>query len=107
MSGPGMNGLAVKGKLPVGVMVGGKVYKDFAIRPATLRDSCAAVDAVGAAASPNTLRYATMAQRVSFDGLPQDQVTVDVLMGMLDRDAIALELASDEVEKKLDALSSS
>lgn len=102
-----MNDLSVKGKLPIGVVVAGKTYKEFSIRPATLRDSCAAVDAVGAAASPNTLRYATMAQRVSFDGLPQEQVTVDLLMGMVDRDAVALEHASDEVEKKLDALSSS
>ena len=48
MSKPGMNGLAVNGKLPIGITVDGKVFKDFSIRPATLRDSCAAVDAVGA-----------------------------------------------------------
>lgn len=102
-----MSDLTVKSKLPIGVTVDGKVYKDFSIRPAMLRDSCAAVDAVGASASPNTLRYATMAQRVSFEGLPQEQVTVELLMGMFDRDAVALEQASDEVEKKLDALSSS
>lgn len=99
--------LTVKDKLPIGVIVDGKIYKDFAIRPAMLRDSCSAVDAVGASASPNTLRYATMAQRVSFEGLPQEQVTVELLMGMFDRDAVTLEQASDEVEKKLDALSSS
>lgn len=102
-----MSTLTVTGKLPIGVTVDGKVYKDFSIRPATLRDSCAAVDAVGGSASPNTLRYATMAQRTSFDGLPQEQVTLDLLMGLIDRNAVALELASDEVEKKLDALSSS
>jgi len=102
-----MSALTVKGRLPIGVEVDGKVYKDFSIRPATLRDSCAAVDAVGASASPNTLRYATMAQRVIIDGLPQEQVTVELLMGMIDRDAVTIELAADEVEKKLDALSSS
>lgn len=102
-----MSMITVSGVLPVGVAVADKLLKAFTIRPATLRDSCAAVEAVGADASPNTLRYATMAQRVSFDGLPQDQVTVDLLMGLYDRDAVALEQASDEVEKKLDELSSS
>lgn len=102
-----MSDLNVKGKLPIGIEVDGETYKDFSIRPATLRDSCAAIDAVGADASANTLRYATMAQRVSFHGLAQEQVTVDLLMGMFDRDAVALENASEEVEKKLDALSSS
>lgn len=102
-----MSDLIVKAKLPVGVTVDGKVYKDFSVRPATLRDSCAAIAAVGAEAAPNTLRYAVMAQRTSFDGLLQEQVTVELLMDMYDRDAVALELASDEVEKKLDALSSS
>jgi hypothetical protein len=102
-----MSKITVSGVLPIGVKVADKLLKAFAIRPATLRDSCAAVEAVGADASFNTLRYAIMAQRVSFDGLPQDQVTVDLLMDMYDRDAVALEQASGEVEKKLDALSSS
>lgn len=102
-----MSKLTVTGKLPIGIEVDGKVYKDFTIRPAILRDSCAAVEAVGATASHGTLRYATMAQRVSFDELPQDQVTVELMMGLYDRDAVAIETAADEVEKKLDALSSS
>lgn len=102
-----MSDMTVKGKLPIGIRIDGKIYKDFSIRPATLRDSCRAIDAVSATASSSALRYATMAQRVSFDGLPQEQVTVDLLMEMLDRDAVALELASDEIEKKLDVLSSS
>lgn len=102
-----MSHLIVTDKLPVGITVDGVTFKDFTIRPALLRDSCAAVEAVGADASPNTLRYATMAQRVSFEGLPQEQVTCELLMGMYDRDAVALEQASDKVEKKLDELSSS
>jgi len=102
-----MSALTVKGKLPVGVTVDGTVYKAFSMRPGTLRDSVSAVEAVGGDASQNMLRYAALAQRVSFDGLDQDKVTVDLLMDMYDRDAVALELASDEVEKKLDALSNS
>ncbi len=102
-----MSKITVSGSLPIGIEVEGKLLKSFTMRPATLRDTCAAVAAIGADASPNTLRYAIMAQRVSFDGLSQDQVTVDLLMETYDRDAVALEQASDEVEKKLDALSSS
>ena len=99
--------LTVKGKFPIGIKIGDQQFKNFTIRPATLRDSCAAVEAVGGSAPANTLRYATMAQRITIEGLPQEQVNVDLLMGLLDRDAVALEAASDEVEKKLDALSSS
>lgn len=102
-----MSALIVQDTLPVGVTVDGEVYKKFSIRPGTLRDSCEALDAVGSDASPNTLRYATMAQRVSIEGLSQDQVTVELLMDMYDRDAVALENAAAKVEKKLDELSSS
>lgn len=100
-----MSALSVTGKLPIGVTIEGKFYRDFSMRPATLRDSCAAVEAVGGDASPNMLRYAAMARRITIDGVPPEQVTVDLLMDMPDRDAIALEIAADEVEKKLDALS--
>ena len=102
-----MDNLKVNDSLPIGITVDGKVFKDFSIRPAKLRDSVAAIDEVGADANANTLRYATMAQRVSFEGVPQEKVTVELLMDMYDRDAVALEMASDKVEKKLDALSSS
>ncbi len=102
--------LIVKDKLPIGALVDGKRHKAFTIRPGTLRDSIRAAQSLGdaaASADGNTLRYATLAQRVSFDGLDQEQVTAELLLGLYDRDAMALEAASDEVEKKLDALSSS
>lgn len=102
--------MTVKGQLPIGIEVDGKRYKDFSIRPGTLRDSINAAQSLGDAAATadgNTLRYATMAQRVSFDGLEQELVTYELLLGLFDRDAVALEAASDKVEKKLDELSSS
>jgi len=105
-----MNDLIVNDKLPIGVEFEGKRLKSFSIRPATLRDSTKAVESLGESASSadaNMLRYATLAQRVSIEGIPQEMVTLDLLMGLFDRDALALELASDKVEKKLDALSSS
>lgn len=105
-----MSDLTVEESLPIGITVDGKVYKKFSIRPALLRDSVNAVNKLGAeaaTASSNKLRYATMAERVSFEGLEQYQVTPDLLLDMFDRDAKKLEDASDLVEKKLDALSSS
>lgn len=105
-----MSDLTIEDSLPIGVTVDGKKYKKFSIRPAKLRDSVSAVEKLGAAAvtASNTfLRYATMAERVSFEGLEQDQVTPELMMDMFDRDASKLEAASDLVEKKLDALSNS
>lgn len=102
-----MSTASVKSTLPIGVEVDGKTYKDFEIRAAILRDSVEAVDECGGDASQTRLRYAVMARRVSFEGLGQEKVTTDLLMGLYDRDGVALELAADEVEKKLDALSSS
>lgn len=57
--------------------------------------------------SQNVLHYATIVQRISFEGLPQEKVTIDLLMGMFARDAMVIEKAEDEIEKKLDGLSSS
>lgn len=102
-----MSAISVKGELPIGIDVDGKTYRSFEIRAATLCDSVDAVDECGGDASQTRLRYAVMARRVSFDGLEQDRVTTDLLMDMLDRDGVALEMAADEVEKKLDELSSS
>lgn len=102
-----MSAISVKGSLQIGVKVDGKTYKAFEVRPAILRDSVEAVDECGGDASPMRLRYAVMARRTSFEGLDQEQVTTDLLLGLFDRDGIALENAIDEVEKKLDALSSS
>jgi hypothetical protein len=102
-----MSALTVTDTLPIGVVVDGTTYKKFTIRPGKLRDSIAAIDSVGADASPSTMRYATLAQRISFDGLDQDKVSVELLMDMYDRDAVAIENAAGKVEKKLDALSSS
>ena len=102
-----MSAVSEKGTLPIGVEADGKIYRAFEIRAATLRDSVEAVDECGGDASQTRLRYAVMARRVRFEGLDQEQVTTDLLMGMFDRDGVALEIAADEVEKKLDALSSS
>lgn len=99
--------LTVKGKLLIGIEVDGKRYRDFTMRPATLADACAAVNAAPADAPDNVLRYARMAQRTSFEGLEQSQVSLDLFLGMYERDAVILEAASDEVEKKLVELSSS
>jgi len=102
-----MSEYSVTGTLPIGIEIDGQRYKEFSIRPAILRDSVEAVEEVGGDAGGVRLRYAVMARRLSFTGLDQEHVTLDLLMGLLDRDGVALEQASADVEKKLDALSSS
>lgn len=102
-----MSNYSVTDSLPIGFEIDGTRYKEFTIRAAVLKDSVEAIEEVGAEASGVRLRYAVMARRVSFAGLDQEHVTSELLMGLVDRDGVALELASDAVEKKLDELSSS
>lgn len=102
-----MSDYSVTSTLPIGVEIDGKRFKDFSIRAAVLRDTVEAIEEFGAEASGMRLRYAVMARRLSFAGLDQEHVTADLLMTLLDRDGVALEKASDDVEKKLDELSSS
>jgi len=102
-----MSEYSVTGTLPIGFEIDGKRYKEFSIRPSVLRDSVEAIEELGGEVSGVRLRYAVMTRRLSFTGLEQEHVTSDLLMGLLDRDGFALELASDAVEKKLDELSSS
>lgn len=63
--------------------------------------------AEGVGATSNELRYARLARCITFDGLPQEKVTVDLLMGLYERDAEILTRAELDLEKKLDGLSSS
>lgn len=102
-----MSATSVKSTLPIGVEVDGNIYREFEIRASLLRDSVEAVAECGGDASQTLLYYAVMARRVSFAGLDQEKVTTDLLLDMYDRDSVALERAAGEVEKKLDALSSS
>lgn len=91
----------------VGVELDGQRFRKFSVRPARLGDSVAAVEELGSDVSPIRLRYAVMARRVSIEGLPPQQVTADLLMSLVDRDGVVLEQVADDVEKKLDELSSS
>lgn len=96
----------VQGVLPIGLEINGQRYRAFTLRAATLMDSIKAVEATGGDVNNLCLRYAIMAQRITFEGF-SEPVTPDMLMGLFDRDGVALENASDAVEKKLDGLSSS
>lgn len=61
----------------------------------------------GVGATSNELRYARLARCITFDGRPQEKVTVDLLMGLYERDAEVITKAELALEKKLNELSSS
>jgi hypothetical protein len=95
-------------RLPIGIEIDGKRRRAFELRVGVIGDSVAAVEALGGDnLSPNRLRYAVMARRLTLEGLKEGAVTVEQLMSLADRDGVALEAADAELEKKLDALSSS
>lgn len=103
-----MSAASVKGTLPIGVEFDGKRCREFEVRSGTLRDAIALSEVEGYLDLPeNKKRYAGIAQRLSIDGVPPDTITLEFLMDMVDRDFIEIDNAADEVEKKLDALSSS
>lgn len=77
-----MSGLTVTGKLPIGVKVDGETYKAFSLRPATLRDSCAAADYLRADVSE--AYFENLARSAVFDGLSQEQIA-GMIVGMYRR----------------------
>lgn len=103
-----MSAVSVKGTLPIGVEIDGERHREFEIRSGTLRDAIALSEIEGYLDLPeNRKRYAGVAQRLSIDGVPPETITLEFLLDMVDRDFIVIDNAADEVEKKLDALSSS
>ena len=103
-----MSAIIVKDTLPIGVEVDGKRCRDFEVRSGTLRDAIALSEIEGYLDLPeNRKRYAGVAQRLSIEGVDPETITLEFLMDMVDRDFIVIDNAADEVEKKLDALSSS
>lgn len=103
-----MSTVSVKGTLPIGVEVDDKRCREFEMRSGTLRDAIALSEVEGYLDLPeNRKRYAGIAQRLSIEGVPPETITLDFLLNMIDRDFIEIDNAADEVEKKLDALSSS
>lgn len=99
--------ITVAGKFAIGLEVEGKRYQAFTLRAGVVSDTIAAIEQLGRDASPLELRYATLAIRMSIEGLSPAQITPEAVMGLYDRDAVILQEAADEVEKKLDALSGS
>jgi hypothetical protein len=97
--------ITVKNKLQIGVVVGGVTYKAFTVRPAILRDSIEAIEDLGAECSQARLRVAIEMRQTIFDDMPDDARTIDMFMGLCDKDYGIITDALNEVEKKLSAQS--
>jgi hypothetical protein len=90
--------LTEKGTLPVGVEYEGKTHKDFEIREQIVADSINVFDnpAQGAKARENA-PYANLCvtanMLLSIGTIPKEDITADLLMGMLQEDLNAISLA--------------
>jgi hypothetical protein len=90
--------LTEKGTLPVGVEYEGKTHKDFEIREQIVADSINVFDnpAQAAKAEKNALfanLCVTANMLVSLGTIPKEDITPDLLMGMLQEDLNAISLA--------------
>lgn len=90
-----------KSKLPIGILYDGKTLKDFAVRPLLVRDSVEAIEELGADCPQVRLRIAQEARQVTIEGIPREAHTVDLLLGMYDKDYAAITTAIEVAEKKL------
>ena len=97
--------ITVSRVFPIGIATGeGELRKcNFRLRCATVRDSVEAVEELGPDASTSRMRYAIMARRLEVEGI--EAVTTDMVMDLCERDGMALEVAAEELEGKLDAWS--
>ncbi len=92
-----------KGSLPVGVEHGGKVHRDFELRPEKLRDSMEAM-----AENPEKAKdraYLTVAvlakQTVRLGDIPREKITPEMILDMYADDAVAITDAGRRLREKM------
>jgi hypothetical protein len=95
----------IKGKLPIGVLVGDVLHRDFEIRGATVLDNIEVSDEMDAAGEqPTALRLSTalMARQLMKLGtLQPEQITTALVRGLAIADWNHLDAESAVLEKKL------
>lgn len=96
--------IIVSGTFVTGIEVDGTHHKAFTLRAGKVRDSVEALEELGPDASGSRLRYATLARRLTVDGI--DLVTTDMVLDLSDEDGLVLEHKSEELEKNSSGLKS-
>lgn len=95
--------LEEKGKLPFGVEHAGKVCREYTLREQLVRDSVEVLesdDAERANKSDSFYGICVMAKRLSIAGIPQEEMTTELLMGMTQEDYNELAAADKRLKEK-------
>lgn len=91
----------VKGTLPIGIEYGGKVHREFKLRPRLVRDSVEAAEEVGDGSESRTGLAILARQFVQLGNIPPTGITTEVLLDMYEEDLGELYRAAEEVAAKL------
>lgn len=86
--------------LPVGFFYKGQKITQVTVRPVKVRDTIEAIEELGPNVSDARMRIGIEARQVSFDGVPDNERSTELLLELCDPDYRAVTDAIDEVEKK-------
>lgn len=95
--------LEEKGTLPFGIERDGSVYRKYTLREQLVCDAIEvfdSADAERAGKSDSFFGVCVMAQRLSVDGIPQEEITTALLMTMRQTDFNELAAADKRLEEK-------
>ena len=94
-----------KGTLPLGVEYGGKVHKEFELRPLVYRDSIEIYDSRDPKDPPlgrcEARAYELAKQLIKLGDIPGEDITPELIKGLFDDDASALVTASGRLDKRV------
>lgn len=92
------------GMLVVGVEHGGKLHKDFELRPQLVRDSVDAMEEERAQTNQTYLGLVILTKQITRLGdIPKEEITPDLLMEMHDIDLAEINAASRRLAKRLES----
>ena len=95
--------LEEKGTLPFGIERDGAVHRKYALREQLVCDAIEVFDSTDAERAGKSDSYfgvCVMAQRLSIDGIPQEEITTTLLMNMRQTDFNELAAADKRLEEK-------
>ncbi|NVM78906.1 hypothetical protein FHW83_004737 [Duganella sp. SG902] len=86
--------------LPIGFTHNGQKITQVTARPVMVRHSIEAIEELGANVSQARLQVGIEARQVRFEGVPEDEHKIDMLLNLADADYSVVVAAIDEAEKK-------
>jgi hypothetical protein len=89
-----------EGRLIYGIEWGGKLHFDFALRLPTVADNIAAIEEVGTESNLRLSAAMLALSLVKLGDVPQDQISLPLLLTAVDEDYDVLAAAQDRLKKK-------